>query len=190
MLDYFFREGIKKMSSRTEAEAVLLEQVLRLPRIAEMEIPEDYLDANRHVNMMYYTLMSNLGWRSFFDAIGLPREYFTSRQRSTFALRQYIAYLNELQEGDRVAVHGALLDFDSKRLHFLYYIVNLSTQKLASSDERLIMCIDMNTRRAANFEPEIMEQLEKVRGLHASLGWVPELSGAMNLANGAAAKAK
>jgi acyl-CoA thioester hydrolase len=169
------------MSSRSEAEAQLLEQVLKLPRIAELEIPEDYLDANRHVNMMYYTLIANLGWRAFFDALGLPREHFTARQRSTFALRQVISYLNELKEDDRVAVHGGLVDYDNKRLFFIYYVVNLTTHKLASSDERLIMYIDMNTRRAATFEPDFLAQLEKVRAAHAALGWQPELSGAIRL---------
>ncbi len=169
------------MSSRLEAEALLLEQVLKLPRIAEMEIPEDYLDSNGHVNMMYFTLISNMGWRAFFEELGLPREHFSARQRSTFALRQYISYFNELREGDRVAVHGGLLGFDSKRVHFMYYIVNLTTGKLASGDERLILYVDMVSRHAASFDPEIMAHLEEVHARHASLGWKPELSGAMGV---------
>jgi acyl-CoA thioester hydrolase len=169
------------VSNYKEAESALLEQVLKLPRIAELEIPEDYLDGNRHVNMMYFTLIANLGWRAFFDKLGLPREHFIEQKRSTFALRQFISYFNELKEGDQVAVHGGLVDYDSKRLYFVYYIVNLTSHKLASSDERLIMYIDMTTRRSATFDPEIMDQLEKIRAKHAALGWKPALSGAINV---------
>ncbi len=169
------------MSNREEAEALLLEQVLHLPRTAELEVPEDYLDANRHVNMMYYTMIGNLGWRAFFEELGLKRETFAIEKRSTFALRQVISYLNELKEGDRVGVHGGLFDFDAKRLHFIYYVVNLTTGKLASSDERLAMYIDMTNRRSANFEPELLARFEKVRAAHASHGWKPELSGAIKL---------
>lgn len=169
------------MSNRKEAENALLEQVLKLPRTAELEVPEDYLDSNGHVNMMYFTLISNLGWRSFFDSLGMPREYFLTRNHSTFALRQFISYFNELRDGDKVAVYNGLLDYDSKRLHFMAYVVNLTTNRLASSDERLILCMDMNTRRATVMEPQILEQLEKVRVAHASLGWKPELSGAMGV---------
>ncbi len=169
------------MSDHREAETRLLEQVLKLPRCIELEIPEDYLDAYRHVNMMYYTLIGNLGWRLFFDELGLPREHFTERQHGTFALRQFISYLNELKEGDQIAVHGGLVDYDTKRLHFIFYIVNLSSHKLASSDERLIMYIDMATRRSTTFEPEIMAQLEKARAKHAALGWEPPLSGAISV---------
>jgi acyl-CoA thioester hydrolase len=169
------------VSSYKEAEVALLEQVLKLPRIAELEIPEDYLDGNRHVNMMYFTLIANLGWRTFFDELGLPREHFIDHRRSTFALRQFISYFNELKEEDRVAVHGGLVDYDSKRLHFIYYIVNLTTHKLASSDERLIMYIDMTTRRSATFDPQIMEQLEGIKRQHAASGWKPELSGAISV---------
>lgn len=169
------------MNDHKEAETLLLEQVLKLPRTAELEIVEDYLDGNRHVNMMYYTMIGNLGWRVFFDELGLPREHFVATQRSTFALRQFISYFNELKEGDKVAVHGGLLNYDSKRLHFMFYIVNLSDHKLASSDERLIMYIDMTKRRSATFEPSVLSQLEAVRTAHAGLGWQPEISGAITV---------
>jgi acyl-CoA thioester hydrolase len=169
------------VSNRIEEETRLLEQVLKLPRIAELDIPEDYLDSNRQVNMMYYTLIGNLGWRAFFEPLGMDREHFKDGKRSTFALKQIISYLNELKEDDHVAVHGGLLDFDSKRIHFMYYIVNLTSHKIACSDERLIMYIDMTNRRSATFESQIVAKLEKALAEHASLGWKPELSGAIQL---------
>ena len=169
------------MSSRIEAETLLLEQVLKLPRTAELEIPEDYLDSNRHVNMMYYTLIGNLGWRTFFDQLGFHRDQFQTRERSTFVLKQMLSYLNELKEEDRVAVHSGLVDYDTKRLHFFYYVVNLTTHKLACIDERLVMYIDMTTRRSATFDQEIIDQLENVKAAHAVTGWKPELSGAIQL---------
>ena len=58
------------MTKRSEAEALLLEQVLKLPCVAELEIPEDYLDSNGHMNMMYFTLVANLGWKDFFMSWG------------------------------------------------------------------------------------------------------------------------
>ncbi len=171
----------KDVKSRAEEEAELLAQVLKLPKIAEQEIVEDYLDSNGHVNMMYFTMIANMGWRAFFDELGMQREHLIASHRSTFALRQYISYYNELREGDRVAVHGGLVDFDDKRVHFVYYIVNTTTHKLASGDERLILYMDMQSRKAATFEPSVLLQLEKVRLEHLALGWRPELSGAMKV---------
>lgn len=169
------------MNNRQEAETALLEQVLKLPRATELEIPEDYLDGNRHVNMMYYTLIANLGWRSFFEEIGLPREHFLTSGHSTFALRQFLSYYNELKEGDKVAVHGGFVDYDLKRLHFMFYIVNLTSHKLASSDERLIMYVDMATRRSTTFDPSVMSRLQQTKEAHAALGWQPTLSGAISV---------
>lgn len=169
------------MTSRNEANALLLEQVLKLPKTHEMEVPEDYIDANGHLNMAYYTFIANHGFRGFFEVIGLKREKMHAEQRSTFALRQVISYLNELKEGDLVSVHSGLVDFDSKRLHFIYYIVNVTEHKLASTDERSALYIDMSKRRATEFDPETLENFARVRAAHAALGWKPELSGAIHL---------
>jgi acyl-CoA thioester hydrolase len=158
-----------------------LEQVIKLPKTYEMAVPEDYIDANGHLNMAYYTFIANHGFRAFFEEIGLRRERLNAEHRSTFALRQVISYLNELKEGDLVAVHSGLVDFDSKRLHFMYYIVNLTDHKLASTDERSAMYIDMNQRRSVAFEPEVLENFARVRAAHAATGWKPELSGAIRL---------
>ncbi len=169
------------MSKRNEAEALLLEQVLKLPCVAELEIPEDYLDSNGHMNMMYFTLVANLGWKEFFHELGLPRERMLADHRSTFALRQFISYFNELKVGDKVAVYGQLVDYDSKRVHFIFHIVNMSSHKLASSDERLIMYMDMNTRRSATFAPDVLTQMEQVKARYDALDVKPELSGAIKI---------
>ena len=113
--------------------------------------------------------------------MGLPRERMLADHRSTFALRQFISYFNELKVGDKVAVYGQLVDYDSKRVHFIFHIVNKSSHKLASSDERLIMYMDMNTRRSATFAPDVLIQMEQVKARYAAMDVKPELSGAIKI---------
>jgi acyl-CoA thioester hydrolase len=158
-----------------------LEDIIKLPRTHEQLIPADYIDMNGHVNVMYYTHLGNMGIQNFFKVIKLPFDKFARGERGFFALRQVINYLSEIRQGEHVAVHTGLAAFDQKRLHFFHYIVNLSRQKVASSDERLAMYIDMNTRRSASFEPETVENLMKAQEFFAGTGWKPQFSGAIQI---------
>jgi acyl-CoA thioester hydrolase len=158
-----------------------LEQALNLPRTYEAEIPEYYLDSNGHMNMMYYTLVGNMGMGHFMESIGINRESFRAKQRGFFALKQIISYLHELREGDLVAVHTGLVNYDAKRLHFMHYVVCLTHNMVASVDERVAMYIDLNQRKSTTFEPEIMAGLERVHAQHASSGWDPDISGVIQL---------
>lgn len=169
------------MSSRKEAEAILLEQVLKLPATFEMEVPSEYLDRNGHVNMGHYSNIANRGMGHFMQMLGLHHDYFTEGKRGFFALRQVLSFLNEMHVGDQISVHAGLVDFDPKRLHFMLYIVNHTRHKLASSDERLAMLVDLTTRKSTTYEPEIVATFEKIKAEHYASGWIPELSGAISL---------
>jgi acyl-CoA thioester hydrolase len=159
----------------------LLEQALKLPQLGEFVVPAEYLDANNHMNVMYYTGIGNLVIGSFFANLGLPVENFGTGQRGTFALQQVINYLSELRLGDKIAVHSGLIGYDAKRLHFMHYIINTTHQRLASTDERLAIYIDMTTRRSTSFEPEVLANLAQAQQRFDTLGWTPQLSGAIKL---------
>ncbi len=188
--------GLKKLKNRQLRELVaysqsktrkmadansVLEQALRLPRTFEQEVPEDYIDINGHMNMMYYTMICNQGMGHLLREIGLNRELFQVKQRGIFALRQVISYLNELKLGETVAVHSGLVAYDTKRFHLMHYLVNLTRPGVASTDERVGMYIDLTARKSTPFEPEILARLEQLYNSHAALNWQPELSGAIKL---------
>jgi acyl-CoA thioesterase FadM len=89
--------------------------------------------------------------------------------------------MNEIRVGEHIAVHTGLVEVDSKRIHFIHYIVNLTHMRVSSSDERVAMYMNMSERRGASWEPEIREKLEQARSFYKSLAWEPELSGAIQL---------
>lgn len=159
----------------------MLEQVLRLPRFYEQTVPPEFIDLNGHMNVMYYTGVGNEAILGFFDDLTLDAEYVPGESRGFFALRQIISYLNEIREGEKIAVHSGLVGYDRKRLHFIHYIVNLSRNVLASSDERVAMYVDLKLRRSMEFNETELATLAKVKARYEALGWQPELSGAIQL---------
>lgn len=169
------------MTARNEQADTLLAQVLRLPRTYEQTVPADYMDNNGHMNVMYYTAVGNMAMGRFLGNAGLQHELFQTGRRGMFALRQIISYLSEIREGEEVAVHTGLVGHDAKRLHFIHYVVNLTHGRIASTDERMAMYIDMTVRRSTNFEPQIIAHLQECLARFKEFGWTPELSGAIQL---------
>lgn len=168
------------MTAQSEA-ATLLEQVLQLPVTLELTVPADYLDGNGHMNMMYYTGVGNMALRRFHHISGLPTAKFKAGERSMFAIRQVLSYLSECREGDKIEVHSGVLGHDARRIHFFHYVVNLTNNRLSSTDERLAIYIDMTTRRSTVFEPDVVVQLDEAIAKFTDIGWTPELSGAIKL---------
>lgn len=168
------------MSNPTKPDP-LLDMVLRLPRFAEVTVPPEYIDYNGHMNVMHYTGVANIAVVNFFTSLLLDEERLAAQNRGFFALRQVISYLSEIREGERIAVHSGLIGYDRKRLHFIHYIVNLDKMRVASTDERVAMHIDLNVRRSTEFDPALLEELADARARYAALDWQPELSGAIQL---------
>ncbi len=159
----------------------LYEQVIQLPRTVEYVIPADYIDANGHMNVMHYTGIGNMGMQRFVEVNGIQSDLFRRGERGMFALRQVISYLKEVREGEQIAVHTGLIGYDAKRLHFIHYIISLTHQRVASTDERIAMYMDMTVRRSTPFEPHILENLATIRTNYSQLAWQPEVSGAIQL---------
>jgi acyl-CoA thioester hydrolase len=160
----------------------ILEQALKLPVCSRLTIPEDYLDSNGHMNMMYYTLVGNIGSRQFWEDLGLRHMLKRSQgTRSTFMLKQVLNYMHELREGDEVVVYAGLAGYTPKLLHYFVYIVSQTDNQMACWDERLEISIDMTNRRSASFDAEALTEIERVYQAHQATGWQPDLSGAINL---------
>ncbi|MEI7556220.1 thioesterase family protein [Candidatus Chlorohelix sp.] len=159
----------------------LYEVALNLPRTHELLIPENFIDSNGHMNVMYYTGVGNMGIKPFFKLIGIPDDKIASGERGFFALKQVISYLNELRLGEHVALHTGLVNYDRKRIHLIHHIVNLTRKRVACIDERVAMYMDLKVRRSTEFEPETLEKLKGTLANFNALNWQPQVSGAIQL---------
>jgi acyl-CoA thioesterase FadM len=166
----------------------MLDRVRALPCILTRTIPAEFIDGNGHMNMARYTEIGNEGLLGFFRGIGVDIRVLRSQGFSVVAARQALTYRHELLAGERVAVHAGLHDFDADRLHYFLYTVSLDHDRIACTDERLGVCLDMARRRSASFPGDVARHLEDARLAHQGTGWVPELSGAIRIRAGAAGR--
>ena len=74
-----------------------------LPIMHRTMIPEDYIDAMGHMNVMWYTHLFGKATVALFQQVGMDRDYFQSG-RGTFALKQFFSYLVEVRFGEEITI--------------------------------------------------------------------------------------
>jgi len=79
------------------------------------EVLPEWIDANEHMNLAYYTVLFDYATDALFDAIGIGRQYKDSTNKGTFAVETHNLYERELLVGERVRISTLILALDDKR---------------------------------------------------------------------------
>ncbi len=156
-------------------------QIENLPLLHRAVIPRDYLDAMGHVNIRHYmALYDDASW-PFWASIGMDEAYFTTARAGAYDLQHFIRYLAEIRLGETVAIYSRVLGRSDNRIHFIFFMVNETTGRLASTLEALGAHVDLTRRRMAPFPPTIAAHIDAALTAHESLGWEAPLCGAIQI---------
>ena len=136
----------------------------------------DWIDYNGHLNVAYYGLVFDHATDTFFDHIGLDRDYRRDSGCSTFAVESHVSYLREVQPDSELRVTTQLLGFDEKRLHFFHHMYHAGLDYLAATNECLSLHVDMTRRRVGAMPAGLLDRLGQVMARHAGLE-TPEQAG-------------
>ena len=157
------------------------DQLQSIPMFHRETIPESYRDVMGHMNIRWYmALFDEAAW-DFFAAFGIDVPYCQATESGAFALKHFISYLAEVHVGETVAVHTRLLGFSAKRVHFMHFMVNETTDTLAATMEVLGAHADLIARRTSPFPPPIAAKLEIILERDASLAWDAPLCGVIGV---------
>ena len=157
----------------------LLESIRRLPRTHIATIPPEYLDEMGHMNIRWYAaLFDSSAWGAF-ELAGADVSYLREHQTGMFALQQHVNYLAEVYVGETVSLHTRFLGRSEKRLHKMHFMVNESTDTLASTMEVIAGHIDMRIRRMSRFTPAVAIILDELIAEHQVLDWDAPLCGVL-----------
>ena len=144
---------------------------------SRMEIENGWIDYNGHLNMAYYNVLFDRAVDEAFGLCGMGRDYIRDRNHSFFLVESRTRYRRELTLGHPVRITLQLVDFDDKRLHYVMEIRHATDGWLAAACEHLAINVDMESRRAALFPPEILANLAIMKAAHAALPQ-PDMLGA------------
>lgn len=152
----------------------------KLPVTNQKTIPSDYLDLMGHMNVMWYTHLFDTATFNFFELFDFGRAYHTQTGNGSFALEQHTRYLAEVRQGQRVTVRTRALGRTAKRFHFMHFMLNDDTGKLAATTELVGTHVDMSVRRTSAMPEHITASFDEILSVHVGLDWEAPVCGAMN----------
>lgn len=156
-------------------------KLAELPCYHKETIPESYLDAMGHMNVRWYmALFDNSVWK-FFVSKGLDETYFKQAKMGVFALKHIVQYFSEVKLGEMVCMHIRLLGRTEKRFHFMNFMINETSGKLAATLEVMGTHADLTIRKAADMPSEIAQQFDDQIKADQQLDWEVPVSGIIRL---------
>jgi len=156
---------------------ISIEQLKTLPIFYRETIPPDYLDVMGHMNVRWYmTLFDEAAWR-FFVSFGMDRDYYERYHSGAFALQHFIRYLAEVHVGETVSVRIRVLGRTTKRIHFMHFLFNETTGKLATTMEALASHADLSARNTSPFPEAIANRLDTLIAEHNQIDWEAPICG-------------
>ena len=133
------------------------------------EVLPEWIDANNHMNLAYYTVLFDYATDALFDAIGIGRQYKETTNYGTFAVETHNLYEHELLLGDRVRIATQILGIDDKRLHLGHEMFMLESGQRAATQELMYLHVDLAARRVVPFAPAVRERVAAAAAVHANL---------------------
>ncbi len=159
---------------------VPIQQILGLePACLCLTIPESYRDANGHMNMRWYVTIFDDAGDSLYERLGLTPEYHRQHGTGTFDLEHHTRFLSEVNPHEQVAVYVRLVGCSAKRFHYLMFMMNERTGKLAAIFECINAFADLRARKTIPFPPEIAGRISNWVATDSQRDWSAPVCGAM-----------
>ena len=135
----------------------------------EGEVLREWIDANDHMNLAYYTVLFDRATDLLFDMIGLGDDYRNATGNGTFVAETHNLYERELLLGARVWVATQILGSDNKRLHLAHEMFALADGVRTATQELMFLHVDLRARRVAPFPPELCRRVAAATAAHGGL---------------------
>jgi acyl-CoA thioester hydrolase len=111
-----------------------------------------------HMNVMWYTGKFDEATWNLFASVGITASYIRERKRGMAAVQQNTTYKKELLAGDVVSIHTRVLEVRERLVRFEHRLTQDEEQKIAATTELTAVHLDLESRKAVAFFPEIAER--------------------------------
>lgn len=159
-----------------------VEDLARLePLCLRRTIPPEYRDLNDHMNMRWYVALFDDAGDTLHDHLGLTREFRRTTGTGTMDLEHHTWFLNEVLAGNQVCIYARMVARSAKMIHYLMFMVNETTGKVAAHFECVNALVDLQARKTTPYPADILARIDAVIVEQNQLPWSPPVSGAMRV---------
>jgi len=131
-----------------------------LQKLKELSILPEWIDHNGHMNVAYYVLIFDQSLDVLLDQIQMTRKYRKSSGNTVYVLETHVSYLQEVKEGDPIAISFRVIDYDAKRIHLFLEMHHKDDGFLAATSEQMILHIDASGPKAYPMPDHILANLK------------------------------
>jgi acyl-CoA thioester hydrolase len=96
-------------------------------------VQPEYIDANGHMNVGYYTLLFDKALDLPWARLGIYSQQLLESGMSSFTLESHLTYQRELKLGDRLQFKFLMLDYDLKRVHYFLQMYHVAQKYLPAA---------------------------------------------------------
>jgi acyl-CoA thioester hydrolase len=162
--------------------SIPMEKIVRLgPQCLRVTIPQSYVDSNGHMNMRWYVALFDDAGDSLHERLGLTRAFHAARGTGTMDLEHHTSFLNEVLPGQDVAVYARMVEHSRKMIHYLMFMINETSGKVAAHFECVNTLVDLKIRKTTPYPEDIARKIEQLVAEHKALDWPPPTCGAMKV---------
>jgi acyl-CoA thioester hydrolase len=157
------------------------EQIRELgPPCYETVARAEWTDRNEHVNIRYLVAVFDDAGDAFYPTVGLGDASHRGRGSGTMDLEHHIHFVREVCAGDRLAVYLRIVGVGAKRFHYVMFLVNQSTGRVASIFECVNTFVDLERRKSAPWPDDVHSALLSLAEGHRGLSWPAPVCGSMS----------
>jgi acyl-CoA thioester hydrolase len=133
-------------------------------------VAPDWIDYNGHMNVVHYRAAFDLGSDVLFAHLGFaPDDYNAHTGATLMVLEEHTRYHAEATAGDAYRILARVLGHSAKKLHYLFYMENLSRAGLAATHEEIALHVELSLRRSSPLPPEGLARIEALEAAQAAL---------------------
>ncbi|OAD15464.1 thioesterase family protein [Achromobacter insolitus] len=133
-----------------------------------LSVDPAWIDEYGHMNAAHYVgIFDRVGFQLLRE-VGVGLDYTEATRCGIYTMNVHVAYLREVLAGDPLALRIRLLEADDKRLLCLMELMQTRDGYVAATMEQLSLHVDLDTRRAKPFPPELAQRLARAVAEHAA----------------------
>ena len=136
-------------------------------RTTQRRIPADWTDYNNHMNEARYLQCFSDATDAFMRMIGCDAQYIAGGS-SYFTVETHLRHLDEVRVNEVVYTTTQVLYGAGKKMHLFHHLYHEDGRLLATGEHMLIH-VSLQTRAASVPESPVLDALQRIATLHASL---------------------
>ncbi|WP_144629958.1 thioesterase family protein [Bordetella genomosp. 13] len=132
-----------------------------------LTVDPQWIDSYGHMNAAHYVgVFDRIGFE-LLGQFGVGHEYTRTARCGIYTMNIQVAYMREVLAGDPLMLRVRILESDDKRLLALMELWQTRDDYLAATMEQLSLHVDLQTRKARPFAPELAARLARAATDHA-----------------------